>query len=214
MNTYGNYSNEACLNPKAKQDTRALPLRIVREHSSILWDHTRDTLGCDWMELAGVGAPTLPFLLDAGALQNAKFIGVDKDEPTLQDCRQTHGETHATWIHAPMKTVIVREEYASIRKQVGVLIYDSHDGLHNSNLRSKLQPIFNFAKNQREHLSEFLLVINIVADPRYVKEHHWSGYCDIINTEMCPNEPLTRDGIHVYKSKVAPMAWVAITSGF
>ena len=35
-----------------------------------------------------------------------------------------------------------------------------------------------------------------------------------VHTEMCPNEPLTRDGILEYKSKVVPMAWVAITSGF
>jgi hypothetical protein len=216
MSTYGNYSDKACRYPEAKQHTRELPLQIVREHSSTLWDHTRNTLGCDWMELAGAEAPTFPLLLKAGALQTGKFIGVDTEESTIQGCRQTHGETHATWIHNPLKTVLVREEYAPIRKQVGVLVYDSHDGLYTSknSLHHKLQPLFAFAKSQRENLSEFLLVINLVADPRYVKGHHWSDYCDIINTEMHPNEPLTRNHILEYTSKAVPMAWVAITSGF
>lgn len=210
--TYGDYTDEACRTPEAKQATRLRALDLVREHSCNLWSPSKNALRYDWMELAGHRAPMLATLLREEALNGgARFIGVDNDEATVEDCRAHYGsEAPAEWVCGDMRSILTVHKHAHLRGQVGVLVYDSHDAIFDSRLSRHLRPVLDFAKEQREKLGEFLLVLNVTADPRYTKPHHREMYARLLSEEAGYNVPVD----HSYKSKATPMVWTALRYGF
>lgn len=210
--TYGDYTYEACRKPEAKQATRLRALDLVREHSCNLWSPSKGGLRYDWMELAGHRAPMLSTLLREGALNGtARFIGVDTDEATIEDCRSHYGpETPAVWVQDSMRSVLTAKRNLPHRENVGVLVYDSHDAIHDSRLPARLQPIFKFAGQQRERLGEFLLVLNVTADNRYTKQVHRDRYSRLLSGEVGYEVVVDQS----YRSKVTPMVWTALRYGF
>ena len=210
--TYGDYTDDACKTPEAKQATRLRVLDLVRDHSCNLWSPSKNALRYDWLELAGHRAPMLDTLLSAGALKGrSRFIGVDTDPDTIRGCQDHYGpDTPAVWVNSPMKSVLRLNKHAGLRWGVGVLVYDSHDAIHSQKLARNLRPLFDFAKGQQERLGEFLLVLNVTADSRRTTRAHRKRYADLLSDQV--GYPVTVD--HSYKSKVTPMIWTALRYGF
>lgn len=210
--TYRNYTDDACRTPEAKRATRLRALNLVRDQSCNLWSPSKNALRYDWMELAGHHAPMLATLLGEGALNGgARFIGVDTDEATVEGCQRHYGsEAPAEWVCGSIRSVLTAHKHAHLRSRVGVLVYDSHDAIFDHHLPSQLRPVLNFANQQREELGEFLLVLNITADPRYTKPHHREMYARMLSEEVGYDVPVE----HSYKSKVTPMVWTALRYGF
>ena len=209
--TYGNYTDEACRTPEAKQATRQRALDLVREHSCNLWSPSKNALRYDWLELAGHRAPMLDLLLKAEALNGgARFIGVDTDEATIEDCQDHYGDAPAVWACDKIRSVLTAKRHQPSRENVGVLVYDSHDAIFDKRLSKHLQPVFNFASQQREKLGEFLLVLNITAAERYTKPHHREEYARLLSEQVGYEVSVDQS----YKSKVTPMIWTALRYGF
>jgi hypothetical protein len=209
--TYGNYTDEACKTPEAKQATRLRALDLVRDHSCNLWSPSKNALRYDWLELAGHRAPMLNLLMSEGVLGSSRFIGVDTDKATIEDCQSHYGSgDHAEWVHGDMRRVLTLKKHAELRERVGVLVYDSHDGLHNQNLARNLRPLFTFAQEQRDRLGEFLLILNVTAAERNTTDSDRKRYSDLLSDQV--GYPVDVD--HQYRSKVTPMIWTALRYNF
>lgn len=210
---YGDYTDEACRNPEAKRDTRERPLDIIREHSCNLWSRSRNALRYDWLELAGHHAPTLTLLRDQGALDaGARFIGVDHDRTAIDGCIEHHAGTPAVWIHGTLNNVLETDAHADTVRRVGVLVYDSHDGINRNHIERTLRPLFDFARRQRDAIGEFLLVLNLVADPLYTRSNHIDRYIAALSKGL--GASVSPDDIHPYRSNTTLMHWVALRYGF
>jgi len=211
--TYGDYTDDALRFPDAKRFTRDLALDIVRDHACNLWSPSRDALRCDWMELAGHHAPTLTLLLERGALAaGARFVGVDTDPATIDGCREHHRDAPAIWVNGTVLGTLTRREHADTVARVGVLVYDSHDGVHARDVNRTLRPLFDFARRQRDAIGEFLLVLNLASDPRFTRPEHTARYVDVLSEGL--GAPVSPDDIHRYTSKATQMSWVALRYGF
>lgn len=195
----------------AKAETRQRPLDAVRE-SSFLWSHETGTLRCDWMELSGVGAPTLGLLLKEGALVpggSARFIGVDAQPDVIQGCRALYGPTApAEWQEGRMETLVAGR---GAFPNVGVLVYDTQDGVWRDSWTA-LGRVVAFARRQFKELGEFVLVVNVVGDQRFTTgtdvDRYLSRLSDAVGHEV------RADALHVYRSKILPMYWTMVTFGF
>lgn len=213
---YGDYTDEACRNPEAKRDTRERPINLLRDHACTLWSRSRNALRCDWLELAGHHAPTLTLLRQQGALDaGARFIGVDHDIRTIDDCRQHHADAPAVWIHSDLRAVLEGERYMETVARVGVLVFDSHTALYAKNVEQDLHPMFEFARRQQGTLNEFLLVLNLVADIHATQKKRrkdMDRYLDILSRGL--GAQVSADDVHGYTSNVATMQWVALRYGF
>ena len=214
--TDGDYTDDALRFPEAKRFTRDLALDIVRDHACNLWSPSRDALRCDWMELAGHHAPTLTLLVGRGAMvHGARFVGVDTDPATIDGCRAHFGpDAPAVWVNGTVETVLTRREHADTVARVGVLVYDSHDGVHARphRVRRTLRPLLDFARRQHDALGEFLLVLNLASDPRFTRPEHHNEYAQVLSEGL--GASVSVDDIHRYTSKATQMAWVALRYGF
>ena len=114
------------------------------------------------------------------------------------------------WLNSSLRAVLTLKKHAELRERVGVLVYDSHDALHDSKLARNLRPLFDFATRQQARLGEFLLILNVTADPRYTSPNHRQRYAAILSEQV--EAPVTVD--HQYRSKVTPMIWTALRYGF
>jgi hypothetical protein len=214
--TFGDYTDEALRFPEAKRNTRDMALNLVRDHSCNLWSPSQKVLRCDWMELAGHRAPTLSLLLQHNALPpGIKFVGVDFNKEIIDGCKEHFGtDAPAEWINGSLQSILNRTSYANTIARVGVLIYDSHDGMHatKSKMESTLRPLFQFAKRQHNALGEFLLVLNVAAAEWQVKPKNQQEYVDVLSEGF--GSPVSLSDIHHYTSSTSQMAWIALRYGF
>ena len=205
--TRGDYTKEA-LSPKGhdnKEYTRMRALEIV-SNSCLLWDTANKHLVYSWMELAGPGAPTLQMLLDHEALSpNSLFYGVDIDPKVIAACRKQYAEVpQARWIEADLSCIVARHT------DVGVLVFDSHNGVVGDDFEESLEMLNIVAKAQAERLGEFLLVINASSSRRSREEV--DSYPALLTKHF--RMPVQASHIHKYVSKKTPMHWVALRWGF
>ena len=201
---------------EAKQNTRLFPLQALQEHSTgILYNHTTNTLKYDWLELSGVQAPTFQMLLDNNALSEtgtAKFIGLDIDPDVISGCIEHYSQPHLRhlqeWHTGNLEALLERK---NAFPNVGVLVYDTEDGIWRGKW-DNLQRVTQYALRQYEKLGEFLLVINVVADPRFATSMSIQRYCDKLSE--LTGARVKPDSLHRYTSKKSPMLWTMITFGF
>lgn len=193
-----------------KAHTRLSPLDLVREHSSFLWTRTGQHLRHDWMELASHQAPTLQLLMDEGAINvgGGKFVGVDLSQAVIDGCRAHYPKAHAEW-HAGRIESLVSQRGA--HPNVGVLIYDSEEGVWRGRWDA-LNRVCAYARAQAEALGEFLLVVNVVADPRFSGPKEIGRYLERISEQV--GTEVNEGSLHRYRSNVQPMLWTAIRFGF
>jgi hypothetical protein len=219
---HGDYTDDSCKNPEAKWHTRRLPLDILKQHSSILWGKRDGALRFDWMELCGPSAPTLEMLMASGSLKpsassckQGRFIGVDKEESVIKECKAKYSnndDNSFVWHNGTLKSAILNSSNESIRDNVGVLVYDSHQSIARKDI-SNIKLCLEFSKEQFEKIGEFLLVLNVVADPRYISgSSHMQDYADLLSSYFVSK--VSVDDLLIYKSKVVPMAWIALRYGF
>lgn len=145
----------------AKAETRQDTLNVLREARNHLLDRA-GLLRRDWIELAGPEAPTLRLLLDQhflGVGSNAKFIGVDRDKPTLEHAASLYGsEAPAVWIQADLLSLIEADRNAF--PNAGVLVFDGFNNMRGAEAYRALDVLFAFAKSRSEDHMGFLLVLN------------------------------------------------------
>jgi len=194
----------------SKMETRKRALETVRSCSPILWSRKDQALHHDWMELAGVHAPTCQFLLDENALgSKAKFIGVDLEESIIDGCRTHYGDdVPAEWVHGSL-TSLLRDMEAF--QGVGVLVYDSEHAVRGRGTIEAVLPVLSrFAFRQEEKLGEFMLVINVAQ--RWVdNERDVARYRKMLGDTF---GVYAKIDLHRYVSKKMPMLWTAIRLGF
>lgn len=219
---HGDYTDDSCKNPEAKWHTRRLPLEILKQHSSILWGKRDGALRFDWMELCGPSAPTLEMLMESGSIKpsassrkQGRFIGVDMEESVIKDCKSKYANvdnSYTEWYHGTLKSAILTSPNENLRNNIGVLIYDSHQSMirkDNSNIRMCLE----FAKDQYNKIGEFLLVLNVVADNRWIsKPSYKEEYVEFLTSHF--SSKINVDDLLIYKSKIMPMVWIALRYGF
>jgi hypothetical protein len=219
---YGDYTDDSCKNPEAKWHTRRLPLDILRQHSSILWGKKDGVLRFDWMELCGPSAPTLEMLLghnhikaDESIRRRGKFIGVDMEDDVIRGCREKYpndGSLPIQWHCGTLKSALLTSGNESLRDNVGVLIYDSHQSMVRKD-SSNIKICLDFAKSQYEKIGEFLLVLNVVADPRWTTTpSSKKNYVELLSSHFSAEVKV--EDLLFYKSKILPMAWIALRYGF
>lgn len=212
--TFGNYTHQSCLHPGAKQETRELPLDIIKQ-SSFLFDEETETLRCGWAELCGYKAPTFEMLISKKILQNDHtsgfFVGIDIEKKIIEDCKKTYTSGH--WICTKMKEFLLSKKYQQISEKIGVLVFDSHDGMNrNSFKNSEIKDCIQFAKKQYQALGEFLLIINIVGNKRFITDNDKQNYTDFLSKEI--GFTISPHLLKKYKSKKTDMYWLAIRFGF
>lgn len=195
----------------AKQATRDLALKLVREHSAFLWSRTHQHLRYDWVELAGNKAPTLSeTLLPAHALDGpAKFVGVDHRQTVIDGCREQYKGTPAEWYCGNMKD-LVRSKSHPLLQNAGVLVYDSVDGWwaeHNHTL----ELVCRTALRRHAGIGEFLLVVNVVANVKSRTSYDKQAAAHAGRLEKWTG---IKPDIHIYTSNVKPMFWTALRFGF
>jgi hypothetical protein len=219
---YGDYTNNSCKSPEAKWHTRMLPLELLKNHSSILWGKKYGTLRFDWMELCGPSAPTLEMLLDSGSINSSmsgvrsgRFIGIDMQEIVIKDCKLKYNSvsnSSVEWYHGTLKSAILNHSNENLRNNVGVLVYDSHQSMIRKDT-SNIRMCLNFAQDQYSKIGEFLLILNVVADHRWTsKSSCKEDYVKFLASYF--SEKINVDDLLIYKSKVLPMAWIALRYGF
>lgn len=219
---HGDYTDDSCKNPEAKWHTRRLPLEILKKHSSILWGKKDGALRFDWMELCGPSAPTLEMLLESGSLKpsvsggrHGRFIGIDMQEIIIKDCKVKYtsvSDFSIEWYHGTLKSAILNYSNENLRNNVGVLVYDSHQSMIRKDT-SNIRMCLNFAQEQYAKIGEFLLILNVVADPRWIsKPSCKEEYVEFLTSYF--SEKINVDDLLIYKSKAMPMAWIALRYGF
>ena len=211
----GDYTPEACGNPEAKENTRRLAIEIAQQ-SPCLWSRSRNALRYDWMELAGKFAPTLQTLRSTGALGGRRFLGVDTAADIIRECEAHYGRDDAVWIHGTLRDILEGAGHIDTVARVGVLVYDSHDGVHASDIDRTLRPLFDFAHRQRAIIGEFLLILNLAAVYRVAKKQDMDRYIDRYTKVLSEGlgAPVSADDIHRYTSNKTQMLWVALRFGF
>ena len=205
--TKGSYTKEA-LSQKghdSKEYTRVRTLEIVSQ-SCLLWDTEKKHLLCSWMDLAGPECPSLQMLLEHGALSpTSLFYGVDVEPSVLEGCQQLYAHVpQARWLEGDVSRLVERYE------DVGVLVFDSHNGVAGTDLEDSLEVLSLFAEKQRERLGEFLLVVNTSTARRSRAEIE--GYPALLSKHF--KMQVRQQHLHKYVSSKAPMLWVALRWGF
>lgn len=207
------FTKAATSNHEAKQDTRQRPLDIVRKHSAHLWSRKHQALRFNWIELPGHHAPTLQMLLDAGALQGpGHFGGVDTSSKVLQGCREHYGDdVPAFWVKGNLITALRSPDAFP---DAGVLVYDSFRAAKGAKTIEKELPVLaRYAHRQEQRLGEFLLVLNVAIDRRFVTEADQAAYRGLI-ADTFPGLQVHEGSFHTYQSKKTAMLWAAIRLGF
>jgi hypothetical protein len=196
---------------EAKDETRLHALNIVK-HSSFLWSRDQQALRCDWMELAGTGAPTLQLLLNLDAIEApARFIGVDTDETVIEGCMDRYGpEAPAHWHHGPLIPALRR---LGPFDQVGVLVYDAFRAVQGERtIQREVRSLARFAQRQRDRLGEFLLVMNVDGSPRYRSNGTYDSYRKLLSDAF--EMQVEPEALHPYVSRQDTMVWTALRWGF
>ena len=195
----------------AKAATRRMPLEAAME-SSTLWRKDGGYLTRDWLELAGHHAPTLQLLLDEGALdpaRPARFIGIDSNPAVIAGCRSRYGaETPASWHIGQLESLVTAR---GAFPNVGVLVYDTEDGVWGTKWDA-LGRVARFAQRQADAIGEFILVVNVVADPRYATPAAIDRYLTQLSDAV--GHRVEREALHRYTSSTVPMLWTMVTFGF
>ena len=153
----------------SKVNARSRPLEVIRTESNLLWDYQRKETRCSWLELAGGGAPTCDLLLQEGAL-GKNFLGVDLDLSIVTGCKTKYADLctagMAHFHHGDLLAMV--RGYSPVVQDVGVLVYDTQQGLPHRNLDNPddelvraVTDLIQFGKKQHKELGEFLLVINV-----------------------------------------------------
>lgn len=116
--------------------------------------------GClmvDWLELAGVGAPTADLL--APRLGPGHFIGVDLDASVIRD-NEALGRPHCRWVHADVEHVLRRP---ALVNNIGALNLDTLMSWAGADLEAMISEVAPFVLRQFDRLGEFLLIVNAAA---------------------------------------------------
>ena len=196
-----------------KQDTRRMPLDIIRERSSFLWSREKQRLRYDWVELAGPQAPTLQIHLDENTLgPGASFIGVDTDQKTLRGCLGHYGpDVPARW---HLGNLITELRSPARWDNVGVVVFDSWRAVRgNRTITPELVVLTEFAHRQQKRLGEFLLVLNVTIPPRRFSERDIQAYQRLVAGHF-PDLRMHDGSFIRYTSQRDPMLWTAICLGF
>lgn len=144
---------------EAKQLSREYNLKQVQSVPS-LWNAHQRRLRHDWLELPGIGAPTLQMLRSRHHLGPGRFIGVERDPEVhkglvskygqeSQDHRFAHASLHQ-WLRGG----------GSLR--VGVCNWDGWVlGKDTQKFREQLGQLWAFAHSQRKRIGGFVLILNM-----------------------------------------------------
>lgn len=195
---------------KAKQATRVMALEIAKL-SDRLWSRKHQHLRHSWMELAGERAPSFHALLKENALgPEARFIGVDDKESVIRGCQEYYKDhSNAEWYCGSLAPAI---RPLQAFPDVGVLVFDSEYSAKGKPIRNDVKVLARFAQRQYEALGGFLLVINVVANPRDVQEEDIQAYLRMLSRET--GVEVSREAPHTYVSSQVPMVWTALRFGF
>jgi hypothetical protein len=166
-----------------KKHYRRMPLNVVQHEAAMLWDAAHKKLRCDWLELAGHGAPSCQMLIDQGALgdcdkqpKNPCFIGLDTEEDggkVIQGCQTLYDP----WCQTGQAKFLRKNMFDCIEEsffgnsdlaKVGVVVYDTNQSIGIGDLNDPdwalgkgIRSLIRFARYQQSQLGEFVMVINV-----------------------------------------------------
>ena len=91
------------------------------------------------------------------------------------------------------------------------LVYDTEDGVWGGKWDA-LGRVGAFARRQADAIGEFILVVNVAADPRYATPAAIDRYLAKLSEAL--EYTVEREALVRYKSSTMPMLWTMITFGF
>jgi len=132
--------------------------RIRNKEVDIALEHFgTDKLAVDWLELAGVKAPTFTLLKKRRVMEpRARFIGVDK-EYVIETCENEHGNNGCLWKSGDVLNMLATSRDFD---QVGVFNFDTTHRFNS--IKRRWTYVEAFVRRQVDHLGKFCLFCNMV----------------------------------------------------